>query len=113
MKITAIKYSATMQRIYELESLEEIPALQEEKFVLWIDITEPTIEELSPLGSLFGYHPLAIEDSVRAEERPKIDDYDEYLFVIAKTINAGEEGITLEKGFMLRLSKTFRSGLHH
>ncbi len=36
MKITAIKYSATMQRIYELESLEEIPALQEEKFVLWI-----------------------------------------------------------------------------
>ena len=94
MKITAIKYSATMQRIYELESLEEIPALQEEKFVLWIDITEPTIEELSPLGSLFGFHPLAIEDSVRAEERPKIDDYDEYLFVIAKTINAGEEGIS-------------------
>jgi magnesium transporter len=46
MKITAIKYSATMQRIDELESLEEIPALQEENFVLWIDITEPTIEEL-------------------------------------------------------------------
>ena len=45
MKITAIKYSATMQRIYELESLEEIPALQEENFVLWIDITEPTIKE--------------------------------------------------------------------
>ncbi|MEA2032873.1 MAG: hypothetical protein U9N41_04730 [Euryarchaeota archaeon] len=76
MKITAIKYSATIQRIYELESLEEIPALQEENFVLWIDITEPTIEELPPLGSLFGFHPLAIEDSVQAEERPKMDDYD-------------------------------------
>lgn len=94
MKITAIKYSATMQCIYELESLEEIPALQEEKFVLWIDITNPTIEELSPLKSLFGFHPLAIEDSVRAEERPKMDDYDEYLFVSAKTINRGEEGIS-------------------
>ncbi len=36
MKITAIKYSATMQRIYELESLEEISvsALQEDNFVL-------------------------------------------------------------------------------
>ena len=61
MKITAIKYSATMQRIYELESLEEIPTLQKEKFVLWIDITKPTIEELSPLGSLFGFHPLALK----------------------------------------------------
>jgi len=94
MKITAIKYSATMQRIYELESLEEIPALQEEKVVLWIDITEPTIEELSPLTSLFGFHPLAIKDSVQAEERPKMDDYDGYLFVSAKTINTGEEGIS-------------------
>ncbi len=60
MKITAIKYSATMQRRYELESLEEIPALQDEKFVLWIDLTEPTNEELFPLKSLFGVHPLAI-----------------------------------------------------
>ncbi len=94
MKITAIKYSATMQRIYELESLEEIPALQEKNFVLWIDITEPTIEELSPLKSLFGFHPLAIEDSVQAEERPKMDDYDEYLFVSAKTINVEEESIS-------------------
>ena len=94
MKITAIKYSATMQRIYELESLEEIPALQEEKFVLWIDITNPTIEELSPLKSLFGFHSLAIENSVQVEERPKMDDYDEYLFVRAKTINTGEEGIS-------------------
>ncbi len=69
MKITAIKYSATMQRIYELESLEEISALQEDNFVLWIDITEPTIEELSPLESLFGFHPLAIEDSVQYTEK--------------------------------------------
>jgi Mg2+ and Co2+ transporter CorA len=77
MEITAIKYSATMQWIYELESFEEIPSLQEENFVLWIDITEQRIEELSPLESLLGYHPLAIEDSVQAEGRPKIDDYDE------------------------------------
>ena len=49
-----------MQRIYELESLGEIPALQEENFVLWIDITDSTIEELFPLKSLFGFHPLAI-----------------------------------------------------
>jgi hypothetical protein len=39
MKITAIKYSDTMQRIYELESLEAISALQEEKIMLWIDIS--------------------------------------------------------------------------
>jgi len=94
MKITAVKYSDAMQQIYELKSLEEIPALQEENFVLWIDITEPTIKELSPLKSLFEFHPLAIEDSVQMDERPKMDDYDEYLFVIAKTINTVEGDIS-------------------
>ncbi|CAD6491401.1 MAG: Cobalt/magnesium transport protein CorA [Candidatus Argoarchaeum ethanivorans] len=94
MKITAVKYSDMMQHIYELKSLEEIPALQEENFVLWIDITEPTIKELSPLKNLFEFHPLAIEDSVQMDERPKVDDYDEYLFVIAKTINVVEGDIS-------------------
>jgi len=94
MNITAVKYSAAVQQIYELKSLEEISVLQEENFVLWIDITEPTIEELSSLKSLFGFHPLAIEDSVQIEERPKMDDYDEYLFIIAKTIHAMEGDIS-------------------
>lgn len=94
MNITAVKYSAAMQQIYELKSLEEISALQEENFVLWIDVTGPTIEELSSLKSLFGFHLLAIEDSVQAEERPKMDDYDEYLFVVAKTIHAVQGNIS-------------------
>jgi len=97
MNITAVKYSAAMQQAYELESVEEIPALQEENFVLWIDITEPTIKELSSLKSLFRFHSLAIEDSVQTEERPKVDDYDEYLFVIAKTIHAMGRDISIRQ----------------
>ncbi len=43
--------------------------------VLWLDIIDPTAEDQELLRQQFGFHPLAIEDAVRAHERPKVDAY--------------------------------------
>jgi magnesium transporter len=51
--------------------------------VIWLDLTDPTDEEILILSEQFGFHPLAIEDAIRAHERPKVDLFGEsYYFLI-------------------------------
>jgi len=49
---------------------------------LWVDIQKPTQEEMAFLEKHFLFHPLAIEDSMTTIQRPKIDKYDNYLFIV-------------------------------
>ncbi len=46
--------------------------------LVWLDIEAPTDEDAALLTDVFGFHPLAIEDAVRARERPKVDIYHTY-----------------------------------
>ena len=63
--------------------------------VLWLDIQDPTEEDSALLRDKFNFHPLAIEDATRSHERPKVDSYDSYYFVVfyAATYNAEESHI--------------------
>jgi magnesium transporter len=48
----------------------------------WLDLTAPSHEELARLGKLFGFHPLALEDSEHFGQRPKLDNYGDYVFLV-------------------------------
>src|SRR5437763_11374736 len=48
----------------------------------WIDLHKPTAEDLALLRESFHFHPLAIEDSEHFGQRAKIDDYDEFAFIV-------------------------------
>jgi magnesium transporter len=50
--------------------------------LLWIDVKDPSPEELGRIGEEFGLHPLAIEDAVRRHERPKIELFEGYVFIV-------------------------------
>ena len=43
--------------------------------VMWLDMVKPTDEEFALLDEVFGFHPLAIEDSIKYSQRPKIESY--------------------------------------
>lgn len=49
--------------------------LADHRAMLWLDITDPDAGDQALLRDQFGFHPLAIEDAVRAHERPKVDAY--------------------------------------
>jgi magnesium transporter len=53
----------------------------------WIGLHEPTEHQMQEVGTVFGLHPLAIEDAVQAHQRPKLERYDETLFLVLKTVN--------------------------
>ena len=53
-----------------------------ENGVFWLDLHAPSREQLDALGAAFGFHPLAIEDSVHLGQRPKLEEYDGFSFLV-------------------------------
>lgn len=67
----------------EFEGMIDFTELLSRKdHVIWVDLSEPTDEESYILTHDFKFHPLAIEDVLSEMSRPKVDDYDNYLFVV-------------------------------
>ena len=48
----------------------------------WLDLTAPSHEDLARLQQLFDLHPLALEDSEHFGQRPKLENYDSYVFLV-------------------------------
>lgn len=65
--------------------------LQNEKNLLWIDLYDCTEEELNYIGGLFSFHPLALEDCLQENPRAKIDDYEDYYFMVFHALRYFEE----------------------
>src|SRR5262245_59728894 len=56
---------------------------------LWLDLRDPTPEEISLLSDAFKLDPLAVEDIVTEIHHPKIDDYGDYLYLAVHGVIAG------------------------
>jgi magnesium transporter len=52
---------------------------------VWLVLYEPSEEELTSIAERYGLHPLAVEDAVYAHQRPKLEHYDDALFMVLKT----------------------------
>ncbi|MEU6542275.1 magnesium/cobalt transporter CorA [Streptomyces sp. NPDC046859] len=59
--------------------------LRDDAFV-WIGLHEPTEDEFDKVSEEFGLHPLAVEDALKAHQRPKMEVYDDSLFVVLKPV---------------------------
>ncbi|MCX4821948.1 magnesium and cobalt transport protein CorA [Streptomyces sp. NBC_01142] len=53
---------------------------------LWIGLHEPTEKEFDHVSAEFGLHPLAVEDALKAHQRPKLEVYDDSLFMVLKPV---------------------------
>lgn len=58
-----------------------------EQAFVWIGLHEPDEQQMQSIATLFGLHPLAVEDAVHAHQRPKAERYDDTLFMVLKTVN--------------------------
>lgn len=56
--------------------------IQQKDQIVWVDLLDPRPEDLALLSEEFGFHPLAIEDATHPHERPKIDSYNGYYFLL-------------------------------
>jgi magnesium transporter len=77
----------------EIDNISEI-LKQSDRFV-WIGLHEPGTELLAKIQKQFGLHDLAIEDTHRAHQRPKIEAYGDTLFIVLRTVQMHEKQIEL------------------
>ena len=78
----------------------------------WVHVSEPTAVEAAVLAERFGFHDLDIEDVLSKRQRPKIDEYPDYLFVVlhfpfydkaVQRLNAAELDVFLGQSFLITL----------
>ncbi|HEY3016865.1 MAG TPA: magnesium/cobalt transporter CorA [Nocardioides sp.] len=53
---------------------------------VWIGLHEPDPDEMGAVAKAFDLHPLAVEDALTAHQRPKLERYDDDLFLVLKTL---------------------------
>jgi magnesium transporter len=72
-------------RLAEPFSFEEASKLRDDpETCAWVGLYEPTAEELEEAEVAFGLHELAVEDAIKAHQRPKLDIYGQTLFLVTK-----------------------------
>jgi magnesium transporter len=77
---TYSSYAAALNKVREIEFIGH------EAFV-WVGLHEPDQAHMQEVADVFGLHPLAVEDVVHAHGRPKLERYDDTLFLVLKTVN--------------------------
>jgi magnesium transporter len=91
-EVSLIEYDTHTILERKIERIEEIfPCLDNDK-VSWINIGGlGDAEMLSQLGTHFHIHPLALEDMLNAGQRPKVEEYDNQLFIVLQMVYESEE----------------------
>jgi magnesium transporter len=78
----------------------------------WVHLDSPRSDEAMALAERFGWHPLDVEDVLSKRQRPKVDEYDEYRFIVlqfpvydkaVQRLNAGELDVFLGPDYLVTL----------
>ncbi len=81
---------------------------------MWVGLLDPTPEELDRVKVEFGLHKLAVEDALKAHQRPKLEEYDDSLFLVIKTVRYDEDSQQIELGdVMLFVGDSFVVSVRH
>jgi magnesium transporter len=92
VEITIANYNDQEYAKYSKTSFREcLLFAKETSHATWIDINGfQEVKDLEYLGECFQLHPLVLEDILNSDQRPKIDDYGDYLFIILKMLHHDE-----------------------
>ena len=90
-RIRVICYSPTDIHEEELTDVGKLSELLSHWPVTWVNVEGlADVRQLETLADLFGIHPLAMEDVVHVHQRPKVDDYGDYLFIVTRMIEEAD-----------------------
>ena len=95
-KITVIDYDDNFFQEEELTNVEECFPYKDKPSMTWINIDGIHQKEiLEKLSGYFGFHPLVMEDIMNTDQRPKMEDYSDYLYIVLKMLYYKDEDKTV------------------
>ena len=102
VRITVMDYGPDRLEEKTITRVEQLFPYRDSPTVTWINIDGlHDVAALEAIGKHFGFHPLALEDVLNCGQRPKIEDYGEYHFMIMKSLLLGETLETEQISFFL------------
>jgi magnesium transporter len=114
------------ERQPDISADDALQVAQDRDGFVWLGLYEPTLEELDQIARRYGLHPLAVEDAVEAHQRPKLENYDDALFMVLKTgryveheqltatsevVDTGEVMVFLSRHYVITVRHGQHSGL--
>jgi len=115
MKIAVLDYDEHGSNEAVPVQLEQCIAYRATSTVTWVDIEGGhDIQGLEKLGLCFGLHPLVMEDILNTDQRPKLEDYGDYLYIVLRMLSNGHENgeigseqvsLILGKNFVLSIQE--------
>ena len=92
VKITVIDYSDSDLEERQIDRIEECYTYREKPTVTWINVDGiHEVDIIEKIGTHYGIHPLILEDIVNTEQRPKLEDFEDYLFLVLKMLSFDEQ----------------------
>jgi len=108
IKIEVIDYSKVNYDRFVFDNVEATFKFENEENITWINVDGlSNTAEIEKLGKFYKLHPLIIEDIVNTNQRPKIDEYQDYLFIVAKMLYHKEDGILEHEHISIVIGKDY------
>ena len=96
-KITLMDYEEAHFREREVKTVEECFLFKEEPTVTWMNVDGlHEVKILEKLGECYGLHPLVLEDILNTDQRPKMEDYGAYLYIVLRALNYSDKNKEIE-----------------
>jgi len=97
LKITVMDYDETHFQEKEIKTIEECFAFKDTPGITWINIDGlHQIEIMEKLGECYGFHPLVLEDILNTDQRPKMEDYGDYLYIVLRMLSYNAKSTQIE-----------------
>ncbi len=100
VKITIIDYGEAQFQEKEAKTVEECFPFKDEPTITWINIDGiHEVDIIEKIGNHFNIHPLLLEDICHTEQRPKMEDFEDYIFIVLKMLyyDEKENGVNAEQ----------------
>lgn len=94
--ITCDTHQHIFTEVSDIDRLAEL--IGDPARVLWLDLLSPSEQELETLAGIFRLHPLAVEDASREHQRPKVEEYEHFDFLVFHTVKFSEDDHVLITG---------------
>ncbi len=107
-KLEIIDYNKDSFEKFEFSNPEEAFNFENAEKITWINVNGlSNSEHIEQLGKYYDLHPLIMEDIVNTNQRPKIDEYEDYLFIVAKMLYHKQDGILENEHVSIVLGKDY------
>jgi magnesium transporter len=93
--VRTVSYDAQKLQEHEGVAPSDLATLRNSSDVLWIDVVGlKDIKTIEEIGAAFGIHRLSLEDIINTHQRPKVETFDHYVFIVMKMLDHSDAGLT-------------------